>query len=102
MSRAKKIFKLVAKSRPGLALCKDVLVVAPTDQILRGFLIETTTEKNMVYLWRVVMPLYQPRKSVYLDYSDRISNGDRVYIDPKDYQQSARAVEFLLLRIFLH
>jgi len=96
MSRAKKVFKLVAKSRPGLVLCKDVLVVAPTDQILRGFVLETTTEKNMVYLWRVVMPLYQPRTSVYLDYSNRISNGDRVYIDPKDYRESARAVESLI------
>jgi len=94
MSRAKKVFKLVAKNRPGLVLCKDVLVVAPTDQILRGFLIETTTEKNMVYLWRVITPLYQPRTSVYLDYSNRISSG--VFIDPRDYHQSAHVIESLI------
>jgi hypothetical protein len=100
MSRAKKVFERVVRNRPELVLCKDVLVVAPTDQILRGFVLETTTEKNMIYLWRVIMPLYQPRKSLYLDYSNRIADGDKIFVDPKDYQQSARVIESLIVPHF--
>ncbi len=90
MSRSKKIFGLIKKELPGVELCKDMLVVLPTEHILRGFLIETTTEKGRVYLWRVVTPLHRPMRSVFLDYSTRIpGTGEDIYINPNAYEESA-------------
>jgi hypothetical protein len=89
MGRAEKLFKLIEPGMPGLVLCRDMLVVVPITKILRGFLIETTTERNTVYLWRVVVPLYRPMRRVYLDYSTRIPNGEKLLIDPKDLVASA-------------
>jgi hypothetical protein len=90
MSRSQKTFGLIKRDLPGVELCKDMLVVLPTEHILRGFLIEATTEKERVYLWRVVTPLYRPMKSVFLDYSDRIpQTGEDVYIDNTSHQKSA-------------
>ncbi len=75
MSRSKRIFGLIKKELPGVELCKDMLVVLPTEHVLRGFLIETTTERDRIYLWRVVTPLHRPMRSVLLDYSTRIPEG---------------------------
>ena len=46
MSRSKRIFGLIKKELPGVELCKDMLVVLPTEHILRGFLLEATIEKD--------------------------------------------------------
>jgi hypothetical protein len=46
----------------------------------------------MVYLWRVVMPIYCPSIGLNLSYSERIYDRDKVYIDPKDYPSSASRV----------
>ena len=92
MSRSKKIFGLIKKSLPGVELCKDMLVVLPTEHILRGFLIETTTEKGRVYLWRVVTPLHRPMRSVFLDYGSRIPKDRDVHIDNNAYGESAAMV----------
>ncbi len=82
MSRSKKIFAMIKKGLPGVELCRDMLVVPPTEHIVRGFLIENTTEKGRVYLWRVVTPLHRPMRSVILDYSDRIpQTGEDVYVN---------------------
>jgi len=96
VSRSKRIFKLIAAKRPGVVLCQDRLVVVPTGDILRGFVLETTTEKDMVYLWRVIMPLYQPRKGEYLDYSNRIANGEKIYINRKAYEESAKVIDCII------
>ena len=93
MSRSKKVFGLIKKELSGVELCKDMLVVLLTEHILRGFLIETITEKGRVYLWRVVMPLHQPMRSVILDYSARIpGTGEDVYINPNAYKESAARI----------
>jgi hypothetical protein len=89
MSRSKRVFRLIQKRLSGLVLCKDMLVVPQTEHIVRGFLLETTTEKNRVYLWRVVAPLYRPMSGVILNYSDRIPEDGEVYIDRDDYEKSA-------------
>jgi hypothetical protein len=96
MSRSKKIFKLIAAKRPELVLCQDRLVVVPTGDILRGFILETTTEKDMVYLWRVIMPLYQPRRGEYLDYSNRIGDGEKIYVNRKAYRESAEVIDAII------
>jgi hypothetical protein len=96
MNRSKKIFALVERSLPGVALCKDMLVVLPTEHILRGFLLETTTERDRVYLWRVVTPLYRPISSVILNYSDRIPERGEVYINRDAYEKSAEAIHAVI------
>ena len=93
MSWSKKVFGYIKKQLPGVELCRDMLVVTPTEHISQGFLIETTTEKGRVYLWRVVIPLHRPMRSVILDYSDRIPDtGEDVYIKPDAYKESAEKI----------
>jgi len=97
MSRSKRIFALVKKELPGVELCKDMLVVLPTEHILRGFLIEATIEKDRIYLWRVVTPLHRPMRSVFLDYSTRIpEGGPDVYVHRDAYKESANAIRALI------
>jgi hypothetical protein len=96
LSRSKIIFGLIAAEVPGVVLCKDMLVVVPTEHILRGFLLETTMERDMVYLWRVVTPLYRRMRHAILDYSTRIPEGDKVHIDRKAYQKSAHVVRGII------
>jgi hypothetical protein len=93
MSRSKRVFKLVAAKRPELVLCQDRLVVAPMGDILRGFMLETTSAKDMVYLWSVAMPLYRPSNGEYLEHSERIAY---IHLDRKDYQASAEAVDSII------
>ena len=75
MSIKLKTLRLIQRRLKGTQLCKDVLVVLPTEHILRGFLFERTLSKDMYYLWRVITPLYMPANLLFLDYSDRISKG---------------------------
>jgi hypothetical protein len=96
MSRSKRVFRLIQKRLSGVVLCKDMLVVPPTEHIVRGFLLETTTEKNRVYLWRVVAPLYRPMSGIILNYSDRIPKDGEVYIDRDDYEKSADRIRAII------
>jgi hypothetical protein len=75
MSIKLKTLRLIQRRLKGTQLCKDVLVVLPTEHILRGFAFERTLSKDMYYLWRVITPLYRPANPVFLTYSDRISKG---------------------------
>jgi hypothetical protein len=93
MSRGKRIFRSIAKRLPGVVLCKDMLVVRPTEHIVRGFLIEATSERDRVYLWRVVTPLYRPIRNIILDYSERVSGSQReIYLNRDDYEKSANDI----------
>src|SRR5882757_6168300 len=67
-----KTLRLIQRRLKGTQLCKDVLVVLPTEHILRGFLFERTLSKDMYYLWRVITPLYMPANPIFLDYSKRL------------------------------
>jgi hypothetical protein len=86
--------RLVQPHVPGTVMCGDHLVIKPTGYIMRGFGLETTSLRDHVKLWRVVMPLHRPFRSVALNYSDVIAGdqGGRVYIDRAAYQQSAADV----------
>jgi hypothetical protein len=75
MGIQRKTLQLIQRRLKGTQLCKDVLVVLPTEHILRGFAFERTLSKDMYYLWRVITPLYMPANLLFLDYSDRISKG---------------------------
>jgi hypothetical protein len=39
---------------------KNMVVLSPTEFIVRGFLFERTTTKNAYYLWRLIVPLFAP------------------------------------------
>jgi hypothetical protein len=75
MSIKRKTLQLIQRRLKGTQLCKNILVVLPTEHILRGFLFERTLSKDMYRLWRVITPLYMPANPIFLDYSDRISKG---------------------------
>jgi hypothetical protein len=73
MGIQRKTLQLIQRRLKGTQLCKNVLVVLPTEHILRGFMFERTLSKDMYYLWRVITPLYMPANPVFLDYSKRLS-----------------------------
>src|SRR3984893_19472012 len=73
MSIKRKTLQLIQRRLKGTQLCKNVLVVLPTEHILRGFMFERTLSKDMYYLWRVITPLYMPANPVFLDYRKRLS-----------------------------
>ena len=89
MSRGKRIFRSIAKRLAGVVLCKNVLVVRPTEHLVRGFTIEATSTRDRVYLWRVVTPLYRPMSSIFLSYSERIPEREPIYLNRDDYEKSA-------------
>jgi hypothetical protein len=91
MSRAKKLFDLIEKKLADVVLCQDMLVLIPSEHILRGFLIENTTEKGRIYLWRVVTPLYRRMRRVVLECSTRIPGRD-LYIDSAALARSASEI----------
>lgn len=93
MSIQTRILKRVQQSLPEMRLCKDVLVLAPTEHILRGFAFERTIEKGRYYFWRVVMPLYNPTDFIYLNYSDKIPIGGEIFwLSPETVDQVADEV----------
>jgi hypothetical protein len=70
-------------------ICKDMLVVAPTNHILRGFLFERTLERQTYFFWRVVMPLYRPARAIILNYSRRIPHGDKFHLARQEQEAVA-------------
>jgi hypothetical protein len=63
-----------------------MLVLTPTEHILRGFLFERTVERGSYYFWRVVMPLYRPANAIFLNYSLRIPNGEKLRISRQELE----------------
>jgi hypothetical protein len=82
---------------PDLVLCKDMLVIPPTDHLVRGFLVEATSQRERVYLWKVVTPLLRPINSVILSYSDRISgNKPDLYVRNDAFEKSAENIRTII------
>jgi hypothetical protein len=79
MTISGKALQLLQKSFSGLRLCKNLLVVPPTEHIIRCFAFERTPYKGLFYFWRVVLPLYTQWPVVTLRYSKRLAKG--AYID---------------------
>jgi hypothetical protein len=80
---------------------KNMVVLSPTEFIVRGFLFERTTTKNAYYLWRLIVPLFAPVMSgVVLNYSNRISLDGRtqayIRIDEADDGLLQRISETLI------
>jgi hypothetical protein len=92
MSISRRTLKIIERSLGGLHLCKSILAVAPTDHILRGFLLERTPYKSTYYLWSVIAPLYRPMYDITLNYSRRMLKGEYVKIPPEEIAQSAQYI----------
>jgi hypothetical protein len=96
MSVPRNVLRHVQRSLGGTRLCKDLLVVTPTEHILRCFLLDRTSEKGMYYLWRVVMPLYSPANIVILNYSD-IASGEKLLLTKEGLEESVDRVTKIIL-----
>jgi hypothetical protein len=85
------VLKLLKKELPATMVCKAVFVAPPVEYLVKGFILKTTMERNLVFLWRVVTPLYQPMGNLDLSYSERVG-GDKVFIDPHAYGDAAKNI----------
>ena len=92
MSVQRDTLRLIQRHLTGTQLCQDMLVVLPTEHVLRGFVFERTPEKGMYYLWRVVMPLYRPATTIILNYSERISKGGKFRLTWSGLDQTAERI----------
>jgi hypothetical protein len=92
MGIQRETLRLIQGHLKGTWLCRDVLVVLPTEHLLRAFVFERTLEKEMYYLWRVVMPLYVPANTIILDYSKRISKGDKFRLTRSGLDETAERI----------
>jgi hypothetical protein len=79
-----------------LRLCKDMLVVPPTEHIVRGFLFERTPYKGLFYFWRVVVPLYTQWSVITLGYSKRLSGGNYIDLSEPEFEQSVRGLSEII------
>jgi hypothetical protein len=69
-----KFAESIASRIGGAEVVKNMVVLFPTEFIVRGFLFERTPVKNEYYLWRLIVPLFSPvLHGVALNYSKRIS-----------------------------
>ena len=96
MGIQRKTLQLIQRRLKGTQLCKDVLVVLPTEHILRGFLFERTLSKDMYYLWRVITPLYMPANLLFLDYSKRISKGGYLRLTREGLDETAERIASIM------
>lgn len=92
MSIQRETLRLIQSDLKDTRLCGDVLVVLPTEHLLRGFVFERTLEKEMYYLWRVVMPLYRPANTIILNYSKRILKGEKFRLARPGLSQTAQRI----------
>jgi hypothetical protein len=92
MSIKLKTLRLIQRRLKGTQLCKDVLVVLPTEHILRGFLFDRTLSKDMYYLWRVITPLYTPANRLYLEYSKRLSKSEYFRLTREGLDETAERI----------
>jgi hypothetical protein len=96
MGIQRKTLQLIERRLKGTQLCKDVLVVLPTEHILRGFAFERTLSKDMYYLWRVITPLYMPANLLFLDYSKRISKGGYLRLTREGLDETAERIASIM------
>jgi hypothetical protein len=102
MSMSRKALKLVQKALPHLRLCKDKLVLPPTEHILRGYSFERTPYKGAFYLWRLVLPLYCYRFHEGRNYSTRIPRGDYVHLSQEAPDRVAAEVMLIISKDILN
>ncbi len=92
MSIKLKALRLIQRRLKGTRLCKDVLVVLPTEHILRAFVFDRTLSKEMYNLWRVITPLYKPANRLYLTYSATISKGGYIRLTREGLDETVERI----------
>jgi hypothetical protein len=90
MSISGKALRLLQRSLTDLCICKDMLVVPPTEHFTRCFMFERTPYKGLFYFWGVVMPLYSTYPIITLGYSRRLANGDYINLGDSELEASIR------------
>lgn len=95
MSATEAVLRKLQEALPGTRLCKDVLVLAPMERILRGFTFERTIEKGRYYFWYVVIPLYTPLDFFALDGSKRFH--DPVYLRAENVDEVSRHLHRIIM-----
>ena len=82
-----RVAKLVAASVPGAAPCKNMIVLSAVRHLVRCFFFEKTPYTRTFYLWSSVVPLFNPMKSISLNYGKRLAlkpNGQLFVAIPED------------------
>jgi hypothetical protein len=75
MTAPRAVFNELRNRFEGTEVCSDLLVVQPTEHILRCFAFERRSAKGEHYLWRVVLPLFRRSNHLALNYGLRIGSG---------------------------
>jgi hypothetical protein len=69
-----KFARVVCDRLTDFELIQDLLLMRPTEHIVRGFIFERSSAKDHFYLLRLISPLFSPvTPNLSLNYSDRIS-----------------------------
>jgi hypothetical protein len=69
-----KLAKAMAQTQEHAQSIHDLIILSPTERIVRGYCFERSSEKDVFYLWKLVVPLYCPTmQNLTLNYSERVS-----------------------------
>jgi hypothetical protein len=88
MTMSGEALKRLKGSFSDLCVCKDMLVVLPTEHIIKCFVFERTPYKGLFYFWRVVLPLYTPFPILTLGYGRRLARGGYIDLGGAEFEQS--------------
>ena len=69
------LIQLIARNMRSVEISKGMIILKPTDHIVRGFLLEGSAYKGVFYAWAMVVPLFGIMQNVSLNYSRRIIFG---------------------------
>lgn len=74
MSKVTKFAKYVCDHLTDFELIRDLIVLQPTEHIVRGFSFDRSSTKDCYYILRIIVPLFSPvMPNLSLNYSERIS-----------------------------
>ena len=74
MNKVTKFSNYVCDHLTDFELIQDLILMQPTEHIVRGFSFDRTSTKDCYYILRIIVPLFSPvTTGVSLNYSDRIS-----------------------------
>jgi len=95
MNKKQRVFELVSRSLAETVNTNKTLVVLPTNLYLKGFLLESTIEKNRYFLWKLVMPLYTPASFISLSFGNRLARSKTILIEDRASSIKLAAEEVL-------
>lgn len=100
MTMSGKALKNLEASFDGLRVCKNALVVSPTEHIIRYFTFERTPYKGLFYFWSVVLPLYT-KYTFFTGNGTRLAKGDYIDLGEAEFERSiARLAEIISQNAF--